>query len=106
MGKEKNHGKKKFSVQKLFVYLFLIAGSLASLFPFYYMFVMATRINREINQVPPPFTPGADLVSNFQKVLNNIDFFGAMWNSFFCRHNCYAWDVAIVFSRWVHICKA
>ncbi|MED4128593.1 carbohydrate ABC transporter permease [Shouchella miscanthi] len=83
MGKEKNHGKRKFSVQKLFVYLFLIAGSLASLFPFYYMFVMATRINREINQVPPPFTPGADLVSNFQKVLNNIDFFGAMWNSFF-----------------------
>lgn len=83
MSKEKHTGKRTFSFKKLFVYLFLIAGSLASLFPFYYMFVMATRVNREINQVPPPFTPGADLVSNFQKVLNNIDFFGAMWNSFF-----------------------
>ncbi|MFS0785572.1 carbohydrate ABC transporter permease [Shouchella sp. 1P09AA] len=83
MSKEKHTGRRTFSLKKLFVYLFLIAGSLASLFPFYYMFVMATRVNREINQVPPPFTPGADLVSNFQKVLNNIDFFGAMWNSFF-----------------------
>lgn len=83
MSKEKHTGRRTFSFKKLFVYLFLIAGSLASLFPFYYMFVMATRVNREINQVPPPFTPGADLVSNFQKVLNNIDFFGAMWNSFF-----------------------
>ncbi|MCD8510636.1 MAG: carbohydrate ABC transporter permease [Bacillus sp. (in: Bacteria)] len=65
------------------MYLFLIVGSLASLFPFYYMFVMATRLNREINSVPPPFTPGTNLVENFQKVTSNIDFFGAMWNSFF-----------------------
>ncbi len=72
-----------FSLKKMFVYVILIVGSLVSLFPFYYMFVMATRLNREINQVPPPFTLGKHLVENFQKVLNNIDFFGAMWNSFF-----------------------
>ncbi|WP_078596191.1 carbohydrate ABC transporter permease [Evansella clarkii] len=79
---KKETGSSKFSVKKLFVYLLLLFGSLASLFPFYYMFVMATRLNREINQVPPPFTPGADLVNNFLKVLDSIDFFGAMWNSF------------------------
>ncbi|MBU9712885.1 carbohydrate ABC transporter permease [Evansella tamaricis] len=83
MAKEsKEVGSSKFSYQKFFVYLFLISGSLISLFPFYYMFVMATRLNREINQVPPPFAPGANLVENFQKVLSSIDFFGAMWNSF------------------------
>ncbi|BAB05645.1 carbohydrate ABC transporter permease [Halalkalibacterium halodurans] len=79
--KEKEVGSPRFSIKKLAVYLFLLIASLASLFPFYYMFVMATRLNREINQVPPPFTPGRDLVNNFQKVLDNIDFFGAMWNS-------------------------
>ncbi len=80
---KKEVGSKKFSLRKMVVYVFLLSASLLSLFPFYYMFVMATRVNREINQVPPPFTPGSDLVSNFQKVLGNIDFFGAMWNSFF-----------------------
>ncbi|WP_440897035.1 carbohydrate ABC transporter permease [Amphibacillus sp. Q70] len=72
---------KKFSFTKALVYLFLIAAALFSLFPFYYMFVMSTRLNREINSVPPPFAPGSELVSNFQKVLDNIDFFGAMGNS-------------------------
>ncbi|MBU9722968.1 MULTISPECIES: carbohydrate ABC transporter permease [Bacillaceae] len=80
MAAQKEVGSK-FSLRKLFVYVFLVLGSLLSLFPFYYMFVFATRINREINQVPPPFTPGTDLVANFQKVLDSIDFFGAMWNS-------------------------
>lgn len=74
-------GEGKFSLKKLFVYFILVGGSLVSLFPFYYMFIMATRLNREINSVPPPFTPGTHLVENFQKVTANIDFFGAMWNS-------------------------
>lgn len=82
MAKETTRTKKGFQLDKFFVYLFLGAGALLSLFPFYYMFVMATRLNREINQVPPPFTPGSNLVTNFQKVLGSIDFFGAMWNSF------------------------
>ncbi|ADU31749.1 carbohydrate ABC transporter permease [Evansella cellulosilytica] len=83
MAKNKEVGSGKFSLKRAFVYLFLVFGSMASLFPFYYMFVMATRLNREINTVPPPFTPGSDLVGNFQKVLGNIDFFGAMGNSLF-----------------------
>lgn len=82
MAAVKEVGEGKFTIKKALVYLFLTVGSLASLFPFYYMFVMATRLNREINQVPPPFTPGKHLVENFQKVLGNIDFFGAMLNSF------------------------
>ncbi|WP_017471632.1 carbohydrate ABC transporter permease [Amphibacillus jilinensis] len=79
----KEVGEGKFSVKKFFVYFVLVGGALVSLFPFYYMFVMATRLNREINTVPPPFTPGTHLVENFQKVTDNIDFFGAMGNSLY-----------------------
>lgn len=75
-------GTKGFSIQKFIVYFMLVSGSLLSLFPFYWMLVMATRQNSEINRVPPPFTPGSDLVLNFQKVLDNINFFQAMGNSF------------------------
>lgn len=82
MSKSENH-KTKTMLQKSVVYLFLAVGSLLSLFPFYWMFTMATRTNREINSFPPPFTPGADLVGNFQKVLENMDFFGSMANSLF-----------------------
>jgi len=82
MSKKPEVGYKKFSIKRMFVYLFLSVAAIASLFPFYYMFVMATRLNREINAVPPPFTPGAHLVENFKKVNDNINFFGAMGNSF------------------------
>lgn len=81
MKKNTEVGTKGFSISKALVYLFLIVTSLASLFPFYYMFVMATRLNREINTVPPPFLPGTELIENFRKVLSNIDFFGSMLNS-------------------------
>ncbi|GAA0287257.1 cellobiose transport system permease protein [Gracilibacillus halotolerans] len=83
MKKNKEVGLKKFSMKKALVYLFLVIGSLASLFPFYYMFVMATRLNREINDVPPPFIPGSELIGNFKKVMSNMDFFGALGNSLF-----------------------
>lgn len=82
MNNQENHTKKR-NIQKAFVYLFLTFGSLLSLFPFYWMFTMATRTNREINSFPPPFTPGEDLVNNFQNVLANMDFFGSMANSLF-----------------------
>ena len=54
MAKETIKSGKYFATNKFFVYLFLTVGAIVSLFPFYYMFVMATRLNREINQVPPP----------------------------------------------------
>ncbi|AYA77784.1 carbohydrate ABC transporter permease [Bacillus sp. Y1] len=74
--------KKKFFTGKLFMYLFLAVASLLSLFPFYWMFVMATRPSSAYNSIPPTITPGNLLVDNFKKVLSQIDFFHAMWNSF------------------------
>lgn len=62
--------------------MLLIAGSLFSLFPFYWMFVIATNPTHVVNKIPPAMFPGGDLVKNFQNVLGNIDFFRALLNSF------------------------
>jgi cellobiose transport system permease protein len=83
MSKQPKKINPRTAFQKMIVYLFLTIGSLLSLFPFYWMFVMSTRSNREINSFPPPFTPGRDLVANFKNVLDNMNFFGAMGNSLF-----------------------
>ncbi|MGB8002151.1 MAG: carbohydrate ABC transporter permease [Anaerobacillus sp.] len=79
---EKGTKRKKTPLSKVLIYLFLSIASLLSLFPFYWMFVMATRPSAAYNSIPPTITPGGMLVENFQKVLNQIDFFRAMWNSF------------------------
>ena len=73
---------RKFSGGKLLVYILLVITSMLSLFPFYWMFVMATRPSSAFNSIPPTITPGNMLVENFKKVLNQIDFFGSIWNSF------------------------
>ncbi|WP_163578962.1 carbohydrate ABC transporter permease [Gracilibacillus saliphilus] len=72
---------KKVSISKIFVYVLLAIATFLSIFPLYWMFVMATNHNSAINSVPPAFIPGAELVTNFVKVIETIDFFGAIWNS-------------------------
>ncbi|MCL9970784.1 carbohydrate ABC transporter permease [Anoxybacillus kestanbolensis] len=74
--------RKKGFVNKVTIHVLLIIGALLSVFPLYWMFVMATQPNHVINKLPPAVVPGDKLVENFQNVLENIDFFGAMWNSF------------------------
>ncbi|TXC85871.1 carbohydrate ABC transporter permease [Metabacillus litoralis] len=74
-------GSKKFSLGRIAIYVFMSLASLLSLFPFYWMFVMATSPSSAYNSIPPTITPGKLLVENFQKVLGSIDFFQAMWNT-------------------------
>lgn len=74
-------GTKKFSLGRIAIYVFMSLASLLSLFPFYWMFVMATSPSSAYNSIPPTITPGNLLVENFQKVLGSIDFFQAMWNT-------------------------
>jgi cellobiose transport system permease protein len=52
-------------------YIALVIGVLASIYPFYYMFVIATRSLDAINSVPPPATPAGAFGENFQRVLDN-----------------------------------
>jgi len=54
-------------------YIALIAAALLSLYPFYYMFIIATRALDAINSTPPPFTPGSSFFANFGRVLTKPD---------------------------------
>jgi cellobiose transport system permease protein len=73
--------KTNLLFSKVFLYAILVIATLLSIFPFYWMFVMATNTNEVINRIPPAILPGKALVENFTNVLNTIDFFGAMWNT-------------------------
>ena len=52
-------------------YIALVLAVLLSVYPFYYMFVIATRSLDAINSVPPPFSPGEAFGDNFQRVRDN-----------------------------------
>ncbi|MBD7943223.1 carbohydrate ABC transporter permease [Psychrobacillus sp. Sa2BUA9] len=78
----KSEKGKKPSISRILAYVLLSIASLLSLFPFYWMFVMATSPSSAYNSIPPTVTPGSLLIENFKKVLDKIDFFQAMWNSF------------------------
>jgi cellobiose transport system permease protein len=77
----KQKRKKQSKAGTLPIYLILGFTSLFSLFPFYWMFVMATQPSAAYNSIPPTLLPGGKLVENFQKVLDTIPFFQAMWNT-------------------------
>ncbi|MEH1058870.1 carbohydrate ABC transporter permease [Micromonospora sp. CPCC 206171] len=53
------------------MYVALVLAVLFSIYPFYYMVVIATRSLDSINDVPPPVTPGGSFGDNFGRVLDN-----------------------------------
>jgi cellobiose transport system permease protein len=57
----------------------LLLGLVVSIFPFYWLIVMATRTSAEIFAYPPKLLPGPHLIDNINRVLDSIPF----WSSFF-----------------------
>jgi cellobiose transport system permease protein len=55
------------------VYVVLILGAALSVFPLYFMFVVATRTNDTIGGLPPVLTPGGNLGANIDRLLANED---------------------------------
>jgi cellobiose transport system permease protein len=64
-------------------YFTLVFACLLSVFPIYYMFIVATRSNDAMGQLPPPLTPGGNFGDNTGRLLNNADanFLTGMVNS-------------------------
>ncbi|KQX66232.1 carbohydrate ABC transporter permease [Angustibacter sp. Root456] len=62
---------------------YVLLGLTAVLFvlPFYYMLVVASRTMAEVNQVPPPLTPGGNLLHNIQAALEQQNIGKALLNS-------------------------
>lgn len=74
--------------KSILLHLGLIAGLILSIFPFYWLLVMATRTTSEIYSFPPKLWFGPQLFDNIARVLSSIDFFGAFWNTLFVASAC------------------
>ena len=76
-----NVGQKK--LPRFFLYIFLSITALVSIFPFYWMFVIGSNTNSEVNRMPPAIIPGSTFVENAMKVFERTNFFGSIFNSLF-----------------------
>ncbi|MCF0092455.1 carbohydrate ABC transporter permease [Micromonospora sp. MH99] len=54
-------------------YLALIFAAVLSIFPIWWMFVIASRSNDAMGQLPPPVTPGGNLGANIARLFDNTD---------------------------------
>ncbi|BCL14201.1 MULTISPECIES: carbohydrate ABC transporter permease [Micromonospora] len=54
-------------------YAALIVAGFLSIFPIYWMFVVASRSSDAMGQVPPPVTPGGNLGANIARLFDNTD---------------------------------
>jgi cellobiose transport system permease protein len=79
-GRRKHGGNSQLRAGWL-TYAVLGLVALLSIFPLYYILVMATRTNAEINQVPPPFVPGGRLIHNIREAYGLVDLTKAILNS-------------------------
>jgi len=64
------------------IYLTLLAVMFFSAFPLYFSYVAASQDNSALSQIPPPVTPGPNLVSNIRRVFETVDFGLALINTF------------------------
>ena len=65
------------------LYLALIALALLTLFPFYWMFVLATHSQSSIYSAPPPIWFGEFLERNFTTLQQRLPYIRNIWNSFY-----------------------
>ena len=75
------HRRPKVRSARLLLHALLIVGALISLFPFYWMTVLATHQSSAIFQFPPKLLPGNQFLVNFGHVQENINLWGSMANT-------------------------
>ena len=66
-------------------YLVLVVAALASIFPLYWSFVVASHDNSAVSAYPPVLTPGGELWHNLQRLFDsgevNVNFWSALINT-------------------------
>lgn len=65
------------------LYAGLLVGIILSMFPFYWLIVMATRTTSDIYRFPPQLWFGSHFLDNITRVLQQINFAGAFFNTLF-----------------------
>ena len=71
----------KYTLQRILLYTVLVAGAIVTLFPFFYMLVIATRTRADIFTFPPPIWFGDSFMDNLNILLNKMPFFRNIFNS-------------------------
>jgi len=72
---------KSLTLRNIIVVILLFALALLTVFPFYWMFVLATHSRDTIFSVPPPLWFGDDLATNYQGLIDTLPFWRNIWNS-------------------------
>jgi len=70
-------------IGQVVLYVLLIALALLTLFPFYWMFVLATHTQSSIFSAPPPMWFGEFLQRNYESLMGRLPFLRNIWNSFY-----------------------
>ena len=70
-------------LRRAITYIAVTFGALLCLFPFYWMFVVATRPSGEIFAFPPMVIPGTLFYENVQNLLKMVPFIRSYGNSLF-----------------------
>ena len=65
----------------IFAHIFLGIGALFVLFPLLWMLILSTNNRTKVYEFPPPVLPGGALFDNFQRLIDSIPYFTALWNS-------------------------
>lgn len=73
--------RKKIKASRIFVYLFLILGSLACLFPFYWMIRSSFMDIGQIFVMPPLLFPDPVVTTNYQDALDVMPYFRYLTNT-------------------------
>jgi len=73
--------RRPASPSRTLLYVALFAGAVISLFPLYWLVVMASNSTSDIYTSPPTFLPGPELFDNIGKVFERIDFGGSLVNT-------------------------
>lgn len=74
--------RRQSVVTAIVTHICIIIGVLFSIFPFYWLLVMSTHTTAEIFGYPPKLWFGGDFITNVKGVIENIDLFRALLNTF------------------------
>lgn len=81
LGEPSDKKPKRTTLRTILLFVLLIGLGLLTIFPFYWMFVLATHTRETIFSAPPPLWFGDALARNYEALLDTLPFWRNIWNS-------------------------
>ncbi len=79
----RERSESRFPTGRVLLLALLLVLALLTVFPFYWMFVLATHSRETIFTAPPPFWFSDDLLSNYSALMDALPFWRNIWNSIY-----------------------